>query len=275
MSALYPIYVNYPINPRPRFGGNRPTHGPLHAIIAGNRSRYEAELWAFARYAGHLDSIAYEHDDAAPAQPSWNNDWFSGLDALALYGIVAERRPKRYCEIGSGNSTMFAKRAAADHGLTTEIVSIDPFPREEIDEICSRIVRKPLEETDLSLFEELEAGDILFVDSSHYVFQNSDANIVFLEVMPRLKSGVLVHFHDIFLPDDYPESWSRRYYNEQYMLAAYLLAQNPQEPAYEVAFPSHYVSQDAELAGLAQTVLGAIGPQGVPARGGSFWLTKR
>lgn len=275
MSALYPIYVNYPITPKPRFGGNKAAHGPLYNIIAGNRSRYEADLRAFARYAGQLATISYEQDAADPSQPSWNNDWFSGLDALALYGIVANRRPKRYYEIGSGNSTMFARRAASDHGLDAEIVSIDPFPRAEIDEICDRIVRKPLEDTDLSLFEELEAGDVLFVDSSHYVFQNSDANIVFLEIMPRLKSGVLVHFHDIFLPDDYPASWSRRYYNEQYMLAAYLLAQKPGHPAYEVEFPSHYVSQDPTLAALAQTVLGAIGPQGVPCQGGSFWLSKR
>ena len=275
MSALYPIYVNYPITPKPRFGGEQPPHGPLHAIIAGNRSRYETELRAFARYAAQLAAIPYDRDAADPTQPSWNNEWFSGLDALALYGLVSERRPNRYYEIGSGNSTMFAKRAAADHGLTTEIVSIDPFPREEIDAICSRVVRKPLEETDLSLFEELEAGDVLFVDSSHYVFQNSDANIVFLEVLPRLKAGVSIHFHDIFLPEDYPASWAYRFYNEQYMLAAGLLAQRPEEPAYEVAFPSHYVSRDAALSGLAQTVLGAIGPQGVSSQGGSFWLTKR
>ncbi|XID90488.1 class I SAM-dependent methyltransferase [Paenibacillaceae bacterium WGS1546] len=274
MSALYPIYVNYPITPKPRFGGDRPPHGSLHGIVAGGRARYEAELRSFARYSANLAAIPYERDESRPEQPCWDNDWFTGLDALALYGKLAAGNPARYYEIGSGNSTMFASRAVRDLGLRTEIVSLDPFPREEIDGICDRIVRKPLEDADLSLFGELEAGDVLFVDSSHYVFQNSDANIAFLEILPGLRSGVNIHFHDIFLPDDYPASWSRRYYNEQYLLAAYLLAQKSSGPVYETTFPSYFVSRDAELAALARAVLDPIGPGKVPAAGGSYWLKK-
>jgi len=273
--ALYPIYVNYPMNPKPRFGGDLPRHGALHALVAAGSARYEAELRAYAGCAAELAAIPFERDESRPEQPCWNNDWFSGLDAFALYGKIAVEAPSRYYEIGSGNSTMFARRAVADRGLGTEIVSLDPFPREEIDGICDRVVRKPLEEAGLSLFEELESGDVLFVDSSHYVFQNSDANIAFLEILPRLKPGVNIHFHDIFLPDDYPASWSRRYYNEQYLLAAYLLAQPTDSPAYEITFPSYFVSRDAGLSSLASSVLDPIGSGKVPAAGGSFWLRKR
>jgi hypothetical protein len=272
MSSSYPIYINYPITPTPRFGGGLPKHEQLYAIIAGNRSRYEAELRSYERYTEELTAIPFLFDKANPIQPCWDNDWFGGLDAMALYGRVAATRPARYYEIGSGNSTMFARRAVQDHGCETEIVSIDPFPRAEIDVICDHIVRKPLENASLTLFDRLAAGDILFVDSSHYVFQNSDANIVFLEILPRLKPGVIIHFHDIFLPDDYPAEWSRRYYNEQYLLAAYLLAGGAQ-PQYKVLFPSYFVSLDTELLKLAEPIFDSM-ERRPPLTGGSFWLEK-
>lgn len=273
MSSLYPIYVNYPIVPKPRFGGGLPRHTALYDAINGNRSSYAEQLRSFVKLRGEFASIGLDQDASNPEQPSWRNEWFSGLDAISLYGLLATTHPVRYYEIGSGYSTKFAKRAAVDHGLRTSIVSIDPFPRDEIDELCDDVIRKPLENTDIRLFEELEAGDILFVDSSHYVFQNSDANIVFLEIMPRLKPGVRIHFHDIFLPDDYPASWSHRFYNEQYMLAAYLLAQGA-NPAYRVTFPSYFISHDAELMSILQPLEEEFRPGGITMSGGSFWLSK-
>jgi hypothetical protein len=273
MSSLYPIYVNYPIVPKPRFGGDLPRHSHLYDRINRNRPTYEAWLNEFVALKQELAQISLDHDPLQPEQPSWDNDWFSGLDAVALYGILAKHNPHRYYEIGSGFSTKFARRAVEDLGLRTSILSIDPFPRDEIDDICDEIIRKPLENTDIGLFEELESGDILFVDSSHYVFQNSDANIVFLEIMPRLKSGVMIHFHDIFLPDDYPASWGYRFYNEQYMLAAYLLAAGN---SLEVIWPSYFISQDAHLMSLLQPIQEQFESRGIPlAVGASLWMTKK
>jgi hypothetical protein len=271
MSSLYPIYVNYPIVPKPRFGGDQPRHGHLYDSVNRNRLQFETKLADFGQYRKEMSAIRFERDPLQPEEPFWNNDWFRGLDAIALYGILAKTDPKRYFEIGSGFSTKFARRAIDDRGLRTSILSVDPFPRAEIDDICDEIIRKPLEETDIKVFGRLESGDVLFVDSSHYVFQNSDANIVFLEVMPRLKPGVLIHFHDIFLPDDYPATWSHRFYNEQYMLAAYLLGQNPD---YEVVFPSYFVTQDQELGKVVQSLGTAVGLQGTAVQGGSFWIRK-
>ncbi|MFC5404612.1 class I SAM-dependent methyltransferase [Cohnella soli] len=276
MSAIYPIYINYPIVPKPRFGGVLPRHEALYELINAGRRQYEQHLTAWsADHADKLASIAWEQDHFLPGEPAWDNPWFSSLDAISLYGIVATSKPKRYFEIGSGFSTKFARRAATDAGYGLEVVSVDPLPRDEIDELCDRVVRQPLENADLRLFDELEAGDILFVDSSHYVFQNSDANIVFLEVMPKLRAGVLVHFHDIFLPEDYPASWSARFYNEQYMLAATLLGQ---QSAYEIVFPAYFISQDVALAQLAQPLVDRIGSkaaQSLQPSGGSFWIRKK
>ncbi|BBI35698.1 class I SAM-dependent methyltransferase [Cohnella abietis] len=272
MSSLYPIYIQFPIVPKPRFGGDQPPHSFLYDIINSNRLDYEVELRSFLQFEKEFASIGVHPDPDSPEQPSWNNSWFSGLDAVALYGYMANGNPARYYEIGSGFSTKFARRAVVDHGLQTAIVSIDPFPRDEIDDLCDKVIRQPLEDTDIRLFEELESGDILFVDSSHYVFQNSDANIVFLEILPRLKPGVRVHFHDIFLPEDYPASWSHRFYNEQYLLAAYLLAQGP---SYKITFPSYFVSQDSGLKQIVKPIVDILERQGLPfSGGGSFWIVK-
>jgi Methyltransferase domain len=135
-------------------------------------------------------------------QPCWRNEWLPALDAAALYSFVANRRAKQYVEIGSGHSTRFAARARDDHGLDTRITSIDPRPRVDIEPYCDVTVPRPLESADLSVFDSLDAGDIVFLDGTHRVFQNSDATVFFTEVLPRLRRDVIIGVHDVFLPDD-------------------------------------------------------------------------
>jgi hypothetical protein len=168
------------------------------------------------------------------------NPFFSALDAISLYGLLGSREPALYFEVGSGNSTKFARRAVSDLHLKTKIISLDPSPRAEIDTLCDRVIRQPLEDVDIALFDELQAGDILFVDNSHRVFQNSDVTVFFLEVLPRLKPGVIVHIHDIFLPFDYPRAWVNRHYSEQYLLATYLLAEYRK---LDILLPLAYISR--------------------------------
>ena len=148
-----------------------------------------------------------------PLDPRWSNGWFQGLDALALYCFIADGRPRRYIEVGSGNSTKFARRAIVDHSLDTTITSIDPEPRAEIDDLCDRVVRSPLEDVDLSVFSALDEGDIVFIDASHQCLQNNDVTTFFLDVLPQLSAGVLVQLHDIFLPWDYPPQMADRLYS--------------------------------------------------------------
>ena len=97
-----------------------------------------------------------------------------------------------------------ARLVVRDHHLRTRVISSDPRPRVEIHSLCDEGIRHPLESIDLAVFDQLAPGDILFIDSSHRVFTNSDVNVVFLEVLPRLQPGVLVHLNDIFLLYDYP-----------------------------------------------------------------------
>lgn len=148
--------------------------------------------------------------------PTYNNGFLPGLDILSIYGMLAEYAPKKYIEIGSGNSTKVARFAVENFGLPTQITSIDPFPRANIDALANTVIRKKLEDIDdLSfIYESLNSGDILFIDNSHRAFQNSDVTICFLEIIPQLKPGVIVQIHDIYLPDDYPVEISDRYYNE-------------------------------------------------------------
>jgi hypothetical protein len=247
----YPVILKYAIRPEPRYGDGKPPHPGLHALFARQDAAYLATLTALAGFTEPLTRVAETVDAAAPGEPYWRNIFFSALDAITLYGLLASRKPARYVEVGSGNSTKFARLAIRDLGLQTEIISLDPQPRADIDLLCDRVIRQPLEAVDPSVFDELAAGDVLFLDSSHVVFQNSDVTVFFLEVLPRLKAGVIVHIHDIFLPFDYPRLWADRHYSEQYLLAAYLLGGASRV---EILLPLAHITQDPPLAAAVQSL---------------------
>ncbi len=155
--------------------------------------------------------------DQPPPAPRWNQDWFPRLDAAAAYAMVRSSRPRRIVEVGSGHSTRFLARAVADGGLDTRITCIDPRPRARIDGLAVEWLAVPVQETSRGMFENL---DILFIDSSHQLKPGSDVEYLVQKIIPGLPSGVQVHFHDIFLPDGYPEQWAWRRYNEQEAVAA-------------------------------------------------------
>jgi hypothetical protein len=263
------IFLSFPLNAKPRYGYGSPPHPALYEIINRNRECYGALLRSFLEYKEELLSIPIEAPENG-IEPFWSNTWLPCLDSLALYCLVASGNPKRYFEVGSGNSTKFARRAITDHKLSTRIVSIDPQPRSECDSICDEIIRQPLEGVDLSIFDQMESGDILFIDCSHTVFMNSDDTVFFLEVLPRLKPGVMVEIHDVFLPYDYPPHWADRFYAEQYLLAAYLLAEGPK---FNVLLPNLFITLDPLHEELSD-VWNAL-KENAPALntgGASFWL---
>ncbi len=262
------IVLDYPTNPKPRYGYGKPPHKKIYEIINKNRLSYKKVLRDFLKYDKYLLEIKREAKEET-TEPKWVNPWFTGLDAVSLYGFIREKKPKRYFEIGSGNSTKFVKKAVEDGNLGTKIVSIDPHPRAEIDKICDKVIRAPVEEINLKIFDELERGDILFVDNSHRVFTNSDATVVFLDILPRLKSGVIVEFHDILLPLDYPLSWKEAYNSEQYLLACYLLAEGKK---FEILLPNAFISEDKELSKVISPLWKNPKLKGVERGGGSFWI---
>ena len=263
-------YLEYPLRPEPRYGYGKPPHATLHELVNRNRAAYRRTLESFLTFREHFLAIPLEVPPDSP-EPCWVNDWIAALDSVALFSLLCLNNPRTYLEIGSGWTTKFARRAVRDGGLRTKIVSIDPCPRAEIDSICDAVIRKPVEEANLSLFEELEAGDILFVDATHRCSMNSDVAVVFLDVLPRLKPGVLVHFHDIYLPYDYPDWCRDRYYSEQYLLAVHLLADRSR---FDIVLPSAFIHNDPELRAILAPLWEETKTQGV-SEGESFWMRVR
>ena len=142
---------------------------------------------------------------------------------------------------------MFATQAIHDNNLRTKVISIDPFPRVGIDELCYLIYRMPFENMDIDFLVNLSSEDILLIDNSHRSFPNSDVTVFFTEVLQRLSSGICYAMHDIFLPCDYPEVWSnnqKRCYNEQYLLCAYLLGGGNGD---KILCPNAYLSSKNDI----------------------------
>ena len=157
----------------PRYGYGRPEHAALAATLSRETARYESELARLGEYKDDLLRIARTRP-ANSLEPYWAQAWLPRLDAMALYGFVRSRSPSRYLEVGAGVSTMFVRRAIRDGGLSTRIISIDPAPRAQVGALCDSVIRVSLEDVDLAIFDELMAGDVVFVDGSHRSFMNSD-----------------------------------------------------------------------------------------------------
>lgn len=200
-----------------------------------------------------------------PPAPRWLQDWFPRLDAAVLYAMVRTAKPRQIIEIGAGHSTRFMVRAVADGGLATRITTIDPAPRRSPEVLPVDFENCRVQDVALERFDVLESGDILFVDSSHKYAPGSDVAFVLDEVLPRLRPGVLLQFHDIFLPGGYPVDWAWRSYSEQRAIAPLL-----EEGRVDVLFSSRYaVTRLAEA--LAQTVIRRL-PLPAGAIESSLWL---
>jgi hypothetical protein len=214
-------------------------------------------------------------DPGVPGQFFLANQGFETVDAELLYAMVRTRRPRRVVELGSGYSTLLlnlaAQRNVADGAPIAHEV-YDPHPRPHIlgEELPAPSRLDPISATDVSIevFASLAADDILFVDTTHTVKLASDVNHLILDVLPVLSPGVIVHFHDIFLPWEYPRQWFEQmhwYWAEQYLLQAFLAF----NPAFEILVPAH------ALARMHPERLSAVVPSFAPGAGpGSMWLRR-
>jgi hypothetical protein len=270
----YQITLNYPTSSsnEPRWGFDKPPHPQLYAILDQRREQYGELLRKFLPFKEHFLAISKDENRTHALEPHLSNPWLPVLDSLALYCLLGFYRPSTYLEVGSGNSTLFARRSIRDNALATKIVSIDPEPRAEIDQTCDELLRKPVEVFDPLYFDRLGRGDFLFIDNSHRCFMNSDATAVFLDIIPRLAPGVVVQVHDIWLPNDYPKAWADRYYSEQYLLAAYLLAGCQR---FDVLLPNAFITLDKPLMCILDPILTDRRMEGVKRGGGSFWFVMR
>ena len=268
-SKYQTLFLDYPIDMRPRYGHGNEPHGALYDIINGNREEYLEFIESSKPYFGNLQMIKEQKDETNSENPGWNNGFLPGLDIWGIYSMLAIKKPGRYVEVGSGNSTKVAKKAIREQGLNTVITSIDPMPRAEIDDLADEVVRKPFEDIDHDMILGLESGDILFIDNSHRILPNSDAMVFFMEILPKLKKGVIVHIHDIYLPYDYPQFMCDRFYSEQYGLAFYLLANSEK---YHTTLPNYFISEDEQLSRDLSELWNADNMKNVERHGGSYWL---
>ncbi len=179
-------------------------------------------------YASRFDDLRTE--DNNPVAYSFDNPFFSSPDAEVLYSIVRASEPETIVEVGCGNSTKLIRLAIMDGGFKSRVVGIDPCPRQDITDITDEVYSCPVESiADLSLFTDLKRGDILSIDSSHELKVGNDLPFLYLNVLPLLSAGVIVHIHDIFLPYDYQSNWvieDRRQYSEQYIVQMMLNSTN-------------------------------------------------
>ena len=179
------------------------------------------------RCAEELRELAAPRNDAAPFP--LHSTQFGPGDAEYLYQLIRFKRPALVVEIGSGYSTLVARAALLRNrepgGIAARHVCIEPFEAPWLERSGVTTVRRRVEEVDRKLFDELQAQDLLFIDSTHMIRPQGDVVTEYLEILPTLKPGVIVHIHDIFTPRDYPCDWvleRMRLWNEQYLLEAFL-----------------------------------------------------
>lgn len=235
----------------------------LDPVFSAARPDMEAFLAAIDGFAADLQAIGPD----MPPQPRWNQGWFPRLDGAAAYTMVRTRQPARIIEIGSGHSTRFMARAVADGNLDTQITAIDPAPRAAIADLGVTHVAATLQDADAAVFATLAPGDILFIDSSHILMPGTDVDYLLNSVWPALPAGVVVHIHDMLLPDGYPAAWSWRGYNEQSAVALLMTS-----GAAKLLFAGHYAASRM-AASVDATVLGRL-PLIDGALETSLWIEK-
>jgi predicted O-methyltransferase YrrM len=252
------------------------------SAMAGVDLREDEQLALLARAVElHGDELAAFSAEPTgdPRRYHLDNPQFGKVDAEILWHFVRTSKPRRVIEIGGGFSTTLTAEAilrnrADDPSYSCHLATIEPYPNETLRagfDGLSELIVAPVQDVPLARFEELDAGDILFVDSSHVLKIGSDVQYEFLEVLPRLRPGVLVHVHDIFLPAEYPKHMVHEWYlfwNEQYLLQAFLCL----NPHVEVRWGScfmhlhHDVELEAAFGPYKQR------PSGLPPS--SFWFQR-
>jgi len=250
------------------------TETPQIAGIDFNRKSHEMALTSW--FPRHMPEYDYpESVDAERGETQFytRNSQFSWLDSRTLFVFLKQIRPARLIEIGSGYSSLLTADVNQRFlNGSCNFQCIEPYPRDflvaGVAGISELITRK-VQDVPLNMFEKLQRGDILFIDSSHVCKTGSDVNFLYFEVLPRLKSGVMIHIHDIFLPFEYPMEWvldENRSWNEQYLLRALLMYSD----TFRVFFACYYASEEfPELVSKALDL-----PSGLGFGGGSFWLEK-
>jgi hypothetical protein len=219
---------------------------PLEGIDL-HEARQNELLDAFISYYA---ALPFPEDPSKDFRYHLNNNFYAYSDGICLYSMLRHMKPKRFIEVGSG----YSSAAALDTNELffegeIEFTFIEPYPErlesllkaEDLESPKNRLIKSFVQEVPVSTFQSLEAGDILFIDSTHVSKTGSDVNYLLFDVLPSLNAGVHVHFHDVFYPFEYPSAWvyDGRSWNEAYMLRAFLQYNS----AFRVSYFNSYMEQ--------------------------------
>jgi Methyltransferase domain len=226
----------------------------------------------------------YEQFPTTPAEEPGhfylNNHLFDGIDALVAYCMTRHFQPELIIEVGGGFSSLLLGQAATKNN-NSDLICIEPFPQEFLKHGFAglhSLIEKKVQDMDIDFFSQLGSGDVLFIDSSHTVKIGGDVNYLFLEVLPRLKPGVIVHVHDIFFPFDYRRDWVKeefRFWTEQYLLQAFLAFNSEFEVLMANRYLAHKYSEDLKAAFPNLGKLKANSKHSISWGGGSFWMRRK
>jgi predicted O-methyltransferase YrrM len=248
--------------------------GPPPRTLPGVDLRETEQLALLPELARYYREQPFAPERIPPRRYGFENPSYSYCDALFLYGMIRHARPRRILEIGSGHSSCVSldtNELFFENRI--QCTFVEPYPEllrsllRPGDEDRIRILATDAQSIELSLFDTLEANDILFIDSTHVSKVGSDVNYLFFEVLPRLRPGVLVHVHDVFYPFEYPREWvyEGRAWTEDYLLRGFLTFNS----AFEIVLMNTFLERFHEDWFREHMPLCLRNP------GGSIWLRRR
>lgn len=246
---------------------------PRFRYPASFNAEQKRELPLNFQITGQLASLAsLSYQEELTSLRGVNNPNFGPGDADLYYLVIRNARPAQIIEVGSGYSSLIALEAVNRNkaeGRECLLTCIDPYTTLVPERTAGiRFIRKPVEELDLSLFKELKANDILFIDSSHIIRPGNDVLFIYQQILPALAQGVWIHIHDIFSPRHYRQDWLDRlfrFWNEQYLLEVFLY----QNTAFRIRYSLNYLAKDHQ-AEVAKILL-HLKEKDEPS---SFWIEK-
>lgn len=237
VTATYPIghYYSAIVDPRTVYSYLKKELAATIPDISGISISIDEmdEFWN--RSSDVIRSTAFPEQKRDTHRFFYDNNIFPYGDAIGLRAMIADLHPKTIVEIGSGFSSACMLDSVDEFGFDTKFIFIDPYAdrlknllrHEDYSRVV--VIEKPVQDTDISVFKSLRRGDILFIDSTHVLKTGSDVHYELFHILPELSLGVLVHFHDIQFPFEYPSKWvleDNYSWNEIYALRAFLMYNN-------------------------------------------------
>jgi len=280
-SLGFHIIRNHYYQPIPDTRTLRPELWERDSDLVGIDVNEEKQLELLSDFAGQYkteyDSLALSKEQTTrPYEFYIDNRAFRAVDAEILYCMIRKYRPQKIFEAGSGYSTYLLAKAVLQNkkinNVECELVVFDPYPNDVIKAGfpgLSKTISARIQDVPLSKFSELKENDILFIDSSHVLTIGSDVQYLYLDAIPRLNKGVVVHIHDILLPMEYPKGWVLKehyFWNEQYVLQAFL--------SFNSAFEVIWAGRFMHLKHPDKLVDAFASCERVGSQPGSFWIRR-